>query len=144
MLPQDTGGVIDKNALVKLSIEAISPDTAKAIVTDQASASQRMYRDVQTEIGMMMLGNEAQYVENDPTAQSKMQFLQDILSKNPKAQQAQGQDPVFSALLQNYIKNLQMSISQQQNKQIGRIGVTPVSDKMKQEGIPEMKQNEGY
>ncbi len=144
VLPQDTGGVIDKNALVKLSIEAISPDTAKAIVTDQASASQRMYRDVQTELGMMMLGNEAQYVENDPTAQSKMQFLQDILSKNPKAQQAQNQDPVFSALLQNYVKNLQMSVSQQQNKQIGRIGVTPVSDKFKSEGIPEMPQNEGY
>ncbi len=144
VLPQDTGGVIDKNALVKLSIEAISPDTAKAIVTDQASASQRMYRDVQTELGMMMLGNEAQYVENDPTAQSKMQFLQDILSKNPKAQQAQSQDPVFSALLQNYVKNLQMSVSQQQNKQIGRIGVTPVSDKFKSEGIPEMPQNEGY
>lgn len=144
VLPQDTGGVIDKNALVKLSIEAISPDTAKAIVTDQSSASQRMYRDVQTEIGMMMLGNEAQYVENDPTAQSKMQFLQDIMSKNPKAQQAQGQDPVFSALLQNYVKNLQMSVMQQQNKQVGRIGVTPVSDKMKQEGVPEMPQNEGY
>lgn len=144
VLPQDTGGVIDKNALVKLSIEAISPDTAKAIVTDQASASQRMYKDVQTEIGMMMLGNEATYVENDPTAQTKMQFLQDILSKNPKAQQAQGQDPVFNALLQNYVKNLQMSVMQQQNKQIGRIGVTPVSDKMKQEGVPEMPQNEGY
>jgi hypothetical protein len=144
VLPQDTGGVIDKNALVKLSIEAISPDTAKAIVTDQASASQRMYKDVQTEIGMMMLGNEATYVENDPTAQTKMQFLQDILSKNPKAQQAQGQDPVFNALLQNYVKNLQMSVMQQQNKQIGRIGVTPVSDKMKQEGVPEMPSNEGY
>lgn len=143
VLPQDTGGVVDKNALVKLSIEAISPDTAKAVVTDQASASQKMYKDVQTEIGMMMLGNEPTYVENDPTAQTKMMYLQDIMSKNPKAKQASGQDPVFNALLQNYIKNLQMSVSQQQNKQIGRIGVTPVSDKMKQEGIPE-NGNEGY
>jgi hypothetical protein len=144
VLPQDTGGVIDKNALVKLSIEAISPDTAKAIVTDQTSASQRMYKDVQTEIGMMMLGNEPTYVENDPSAQTKMMYLQQIIQKNPKAQQAQGQDPVFNALLQNYVKNLQMSVSQQQNKQIGRIGVTPVSDKFQQEGIPEQQTNEGY
>lgn len=144
VLPQDTGGVVDKNALVKLSIEAISPDTAKAIVTDQASASQKMYKDVQTEIGMMMLGNEPTYVENDPTAQTKMMYLQQIMQKNPKAQQAQGQDPVFNALLQNYVKNLQMSVSQQQNKQIGRIGVSPVSDKFQQEGIPEETQNEGY
>jgi hypothetical protein len=92
---------------------------------------------------MMMLGNEAGYVENDPTAQTKMMYLQDILSKNPKAQQAQQGDPVFTMLLQNYVKNLQMSIMQQQNKQIGRIGVSPVADKMKQEQqMPAA--NEGY
>jgi hypothetical protein len=36
-------------------------------------------------------------------------------------------DKHFRALLDNYVKNLQMSVSQQQNKQIGRTGVTPVS-----------------
>ena len=35
-------------------------------------------------------------------------------------------DEHFRALLDNYVKNLQMSVSQQQNKQIGRTGVTPV------------------
>jgi hypothetical protein len=142
ILPQDTGGIIDRNAMVKLSVEAVSSDIAKAVVTDQASASQRMYKDVQTEIGMMMLGNEANYVENDPTAQSKLMYLQDIMSKNMKAQQASQTDQTFQAMLQNYVKNLQMSVMQQQNKQIGRIGVTPVSDKMKQEQQP--TQNEGY
>lgn len=133
ILPQDTGGIIDRNAMVKLSVEAVSSDIAKAVVTDQATASQKLYKDVQTEIGMMMLGNEASYVENDPTAQTKMMYLQDIMSKNPKAQQAQQADPVFTMLLQNYVKNLQMSIMQQQNKQIGRIGVSPVAEKMAQE-----------
>lgn len=148
ILPQDTGGVIDRNAMVKLSVEAVSSDIAKAVVIDQASASQKLYKDVQTEIGMMMLGNEASYVENDPTAQSKLMYLQDIMSKNIKAQQASQQDPMFQALLQNYVKNLQMSVMQQQNKQIGRIGVTPISDKMKQESQEQPQQqpesNEGY
>jgi hypothetical protein len=36
-------------------------------------------------------------------------------------------DKHFRALLDNYVKNLQMSVSQQQNKQIGRTGVTPLS-----------------
>lgn len=143
ILPQDTGGIIDRNAMVRLSVEAVSSDIAKAVVTDQATASQRLYKDVQTEIGMMMLGNEPTYVENDPTAQTKMMYLQEILSKNPKAQQAQQQDQVFVMLLQNYVKNLQMSIMQQQNKQIGRIGVTPVSDKMAQEK-QKPQTNEGY
>lgn len=145
VLPMDSSGIIDKAKLVQKAVEAISPDTAKEIILNPQSASQRLYKDVQTEIGMMMLGNEPTYVENDPTAQTKMMYLQDIMSKNPKAQQASQGDPMFQALLQNYVKNLQMSVMQQQNKQIGRVGVSPVSDKIKQEGMPQNTQNnEGY
>ena len=85
----------------------------------------------------MMLGNEANYVENDPAASTKMQYLQDIMGKNQKAQQSMQADPHFRALLENYMKNLQMSVSQEQNKQIGRTGVTPVAqqagDQMQQQ-----------
>jgi hypothetical protein len=83
---------------------------------------------------------EPQYVENDPAAQSKMQFVQDIVQKNPKVQAAAQQDQQFQMLFQNYTKNLQMSVSQQQNKSIGRIGVTPVSDKMAAEGQQQQQQ----
>ena len=133
VLPMDVGGSIDRSKLVAKMAEAISPDIAKDILIDQASASQKMYKDVQSDIALMMLGLEAQYTENDPTAQSKMQYAQDIVSKNPKAQQALQGDQFFQALFQNYAKNLQMSIQQQQNAQVGRTGVTPVSDKMMQE-----------
>jgi hypothetical protein len=54
------------------------------------------------------------------------------MSKNPKAQGAMRQDEHFRALLDNYVKNLQMSASQQQNKQIGRTGVTPVYEQAAQ------------
>ncbi len=54
--------------------------------------------------------------------------MQDIMSKNPKAQQQSQSDGMFQALLTNYQKNLQMSIMQQQNAQIGRTGVSPVGD----------------
>jgi hypothetical protein len=134
VVPMDAGGVIDRNKLTARFVEAISPEAAKDIVLDQASASQRMYADVQTDIAKMMAGMEPQYVENDPAAQSKLQFVQDILQKNPKAQQAAQADQQFQMLFQNYVKNLQMSVQQQQNKSIGRIGVTPVSDRMMQQG----------
>ena len=107
-------------------IEAVAPESAKDLIMNQQDASQQMFKDVQSDIGMMMLGNEPLYRENDPSAQTRMQFAQDILTKNPKAQLASQQDPIFQALLQNYIKNLQMSIAQQQNAQIGRLGVSPV------------------
>jgi hypothetical protein len=133
VLPLDSGGVIDKNKLVAKALEAIAPDMAKELIIDQTSASQKMYRDVQTDIALMILGNEPQYVENDPTAETKMQFVQDIMSKNPVAQQQSQSNQTFQMIFQNYVKNLQMSIMQQQNKQIGRIGVTPVADKLQQE-----------
>lgn len=126
VLPLDGGGVIDKNKLVKAAIEAIDPDKAKELIINQTSASQQMYKDIQSDIGLMMLGNEAQYVENDPAAPTKLQYMQDIMGKNPKAQQMMQSDPHFRALVENMMKNLQMSAMQQQNKQIGRTGVTPV------------------
>jgi hypothetical protein len=133
VVPMDAGGVIDRNKLTARFIEAISPEAAKDILLDQASASQKMYEGVQNDIAKMMLGIEVQYTENDPAAKSKLQYAQDIIQKNQKAQQAAQADPQFQALIQNYFKNLQMSVSQQENKTIGRLGVTPVSDKMAQQ-----------
>jgi hypothetical protein len=133
VVPLDSGGVIDRNKLVKLVIEAISPDAARELVIDQTTASQKLYKDVINDVGMMMLGNEALYVENDPAAESKMQYLQEILQKNPKAAQAAQGDRIFQILLENYSKNLQMSVEQQKNKTIGRIGVSPASEQIQQE-----------
>ena len=86
-----------------------------------------MYGDVKTEIGLMMLGNEANYVENDPAAKTKMQYAQEIVSRNPKAQAALQGDEVFQQLFENYSKNLQMSIMQEENKTVGRIGVSQLT-----------------
>jgi hypothetical protein len=133
VIPLDAGGVIDRNKLVQKSVEAIAPDASKDLIINQQSASQKLYKDVQNDIGMMMLGNEPTYVENDPTASTKMQYLQQIMQNNIKAQNASKSDQMFQMLLQNYMKNLQMSVMQEQNKQIGRIGVTPVMDKLKQQ-----------
>ena len=126
VMPLDSAGVIDKSKLVRAAIEAIDPDKAKDLIVEQSSASQLLYKNIQSDIGLMMLGNEASYVENDPTAQTKLQYIQDIIGKNPKAQQQMKTDQHFRAMLDNYVKNLQMSVSQEQNKQIGRTGVTPV------------------
>lgn len=133
VLPMDVGGVVDRNKLVAKLVEAISPDVAKEIILDQQSASQKMYNDIQNDVLKMMAGIEPQYVENDPSAGTKMQYLQEIAGKSPKVQQSVQGDQMTQALFQNYQKNLQMSIMQQQNKQIGRTGVTPVSDQMAQE-----------
>lgn len=142
VLPLDAGGVIDKNKLVKAAVEAIDPDKAKELIINTGTASQLLYKEIQSDLGLMMLGNEANYVENDPSAPTKLQYLQDIMSKNPKAQQSMQADPHFRALLENYMKNLQMSVMQQQNKQIGRTGVTPVAQQAGDQMQQQLKQAE--
>jgi hypothetical protein len=121
----DSGGVLNSNALVEMMIRAIAPELADQLIMNQQQASQKMFKDVQTDIGMMLLGNEALYQENDPAAQTKLQYAQQVLQSNPKAQAALQQDPNFQQLFEKYVKSMQMSVMQQQNAVIGRIGVTP-------------------
>jgi len=129
-IPLDSSGVIDRTKLIKKIIEAISPDLGKDLIVDSEQASQKMFRDVQTDIGLMLLGNAPQLVEGDPSAQSKMQLAQQILQQNPKAQQALQGDPLFQQLFQTYVQNLTMSVQQEQNKQTGRTGVAPEGTSM--------------
>jgi hypothetical protein len=122
----DAGGVLNRNRLTEMMIQAIAPEMASELIMNPQQASQKMYKDVQSDIALMLLGNEAIYQENDPTAQTKLQYAQQIMQANPKAQSALQQDENFQALFQNYVKSLQMSVMQQQNAQVGRIGVTPM------------------
>jgi len=123
----DSGGVLNRNKLTEMMIRAVAPEMAQELILNPQDASRQMFKDVQSDIALMLLGNEALYQQNDPSAQTKLQYAQQIIQANPKAQQALQQDQNFQALFQNYIKSLQMSVMQQQNAQIGRIGVTPVS-----------------
>jgi hypothetical protein len=124
----DSGGVLNRNKLTEMMIRAIAPEVANDLILNPQDAGRQMFKDVQSDIALMLLGNEALYQENDPSAQTKLQYAQQIIQANPKAQAALQQDQNFQALFQNYVKNLQMSVMQQQNAQIGRIGVTPVTE----------------
>lgn len=132
VVPLDAGGVVDRNRLVTMFLQAIAPEAARDLIVDQGQASEAMYRQVQSDIGLMMLGSEALYTENDPAAKAKMQMVQDVMSKNPKAQASLQQDPLFQALFTNYTKNLEMSIMQSQNASIGRMGVAPIAPQLQQ------------
>jgi hypothetical protein len=84
-----------------------------------------MFKAVRDDLAQMFLGNEAAYVENDPSAGGKVQFAQQIIGANPTYQEALAQGGRFAELLQKWVVNMTFSVQQQQNKQIGRLGVTP-------------------
>lgn len=126
LLPLDVTGTIDRNALIMLVVRMLDSRLADKILMDKGAASQKVFEDVMAQTIKMAAGNEAQYADNDPTAPMKLQFLQQIVGNNPKYQQGLQGDERFKALLENYAKSLEMSVKQQENKQIGRIGVKPM------------------
>ena len=127
LLPIDTAGTVDRAKLMSIAVSMVDPILGQSVMSDQRGASQKTFDKVNQDVALMALGNEANYTENDPTAAMKMQFMQQIVQGNPKYQEALQGDERFQALLENYGKNLQQSVAQEQNKMIGRIGVQPVN-----------------
>lgn len=125
VLPSDAAGVVDRAKYTRLQLRAISPALAKELVADQGEASQRLFQGVQNDIALMFLGNEPQYVEMDPTAATKLQFMQQIVMANPNYKQALQMPGRFVDLMKKYEMNLQFSLTQEQNKKVGAIGVRP-------------------
>jgi hypothetical protein len=125
VLPQDVAGVTDRAKWTKVQWRMINPALGRELVTDDTTASQKIFTQVQNDIAMMFLGNEPQYVEMDPTAQSKLKFASQIVGANPNYQQGLQAGGRFAELLKKYSENLMFSITQEQNKQVGRIGVQP-------------------
>jgi hypothetical protein len=147
----DSTGSFDQAKLAQFKARMIDPAMAKELIIPQGQASIKIYKDVQNDILNMYAGSEAQYgdMSNDPAAENKMKAAMQILQGNPNylnaidpqmvakvlgpqagqqlAQQQQQSgakpDARFSALLENYLKNLQQGVDQQQNKQTGRDGV---------------------
>ena len=129
IIPGDVTGSLDRGGLTAYMTRAVDPRLAQNFIQDGKAASQKTFDEVQKNVANAMLGFEPNYQDasSDPTAPMKLQFLQTLMQSNPKCQEWMQQDERFKALLENYAKNLQMGVDQQQNKQVGRIGVKPVS-----------------
>lgn len=125
LVPMDSGGAVDRNRLVALAAQSIIPEAAGEIISDQSTASQKIFDQVKMDLTGIALGLEATYVENDPTASKKLEYMQKLLQASERIQSAIGSSDETQEMFQNYTKNLEMSVSQEENKTIGRIGVTP-------------------
>jgi hypothetical protein len=125
----NSAGTFDMGKLAQLIMSYLDPTLADEVTLDVQGASQAMFEKVKADIAQIALGNEASYVENDPTAKAKLGFMQQIIQANPDYMAVFSPGPQGNErkrmLLEKYAANLQQSIMQDQNKIIGRIGVTP-------------------
>jgi hypothetical protein len=124
LLPEDAAGVIDRAKLIQVKMEMIDPSLAKALVSDTAGASAKLFRETQQDITAMAAGMPTmpRDASNDPTSAQRLKFTQQLLQAMPPDKK---QDPTFQQHMEKYVKNLSMGEKQQQNKQIGRLGVSP-------------------
>jgi hypothetical protein len=122
----DAGGVLDKSKLVNVMARMINPSLAREVVSPAAAASQQLFRQVKGDVMGMALGLEPEYgQDDDPTAQAKLQFLDQIFKTSGKMQERLKADPDFQEKLLKYAENLKFNVAQQENKMIGRVGVQP-------------------
>lgn len=127
IVPGDVAGVMNRSKLTKMAAHMVNPRWARELVQEDSAASQQMFDAVKSDVAFMFVGQEVQYPENDPAAKTKIGYLQQIIQSNPTYLQTMQQQPEgrFAQLLQKYAESLQFSQTQQDNKQIGRIGVRP-------------------
>jgi hypothetical protein len=150
-VPNDVMGVYRRPKLSEYIARAtLGPAAAKQIVQPMPDASQALRDKAGMEVLKMFAGNPPNFVDkDDPTAAALLQYTKEILMSNrnymrslsdealtalagqnaPQIAQQLGPrqpDPQFSGLLLKWLENLQfLGVTQQQNKQIGRIGVNP-------------------
>lgn len=145
VLPFDRNGTVDMSKWVNLMMHYFSPTLAEEVSVDQQGASQALFKEVRDEVVAIFQGNQALYRGLEPTAKTKLNFLQEILSMNPGYQMAlskQGPNgqpnphfaPMIAENLQKYVKNLQQSVVQLQvNPQTGILGVEPAGAEQQQQ-----------
>lgn len=118
------GGWADPDKMGMMLAAQIDPTFKDAIIADKATASQKMFKEIQNEVALMSLGDEPIYsVDKDPQAQNKMQMMEQIVAKNPDYQKKFSEEGQPRLVIEKRIKNLQQMVAQQQNEQRGRTGV---------------------
>jgi hypothetical protein len=127
VIPADVGGVLNRTKWSRVQMRMLSPRLSRELVQEEGDASKAMFERVKSDIQGMALGDEAETVEMDPGAKAKLDYMQKIVDANPNYVETLKQQPkgLFAKLLQEYEKNLQFSLTEEANKQVGRVGVKP-------------------
>lgn len=124
LIPLDTANVIDRSRYVALQLRSINPSIADEVVQPPQAGQAQVWEKVQRNFLLMFSGNPPELGQDDnPTAPMELQMAQQIMGANKKYQQALAQDLDFAEKVKTYVESLQFNVQQQQNKQVGRVGV---------------------
>jgi hypothetical protein len=121
----DTTGALDRNKLLTIIAESIDPMLAKQVIMDKDTASQKEIEDEQN--SWVKIINEIEPLPKEGVNfELRTQTAQQIMQTSQEFQKKMSENPLVKQLAENRMKYLQFGIQQQQNAQIGRVGVKPV------------------
>ena len=125
ILPMDSTNVIDRSALIKMSIEMLDPQMAQTLVMSDQAASMKEIDEEQNAWVKIGMGIEPQ-LEESANFPLRMQTAQQIVQTSQELQKKMQETPLIAQLAEARIKNLEFGVQQRQNAQIGRVGAAPV------------------
>jgi hypothetical protein len=126
LVPLDAAGVLDRGPLVQWAAQSFDPVLARRALRPQENATQKEIEATKNAITQMSIGMEADMPVSGINPQLRMQTLMQTVGTSPKLQQQLQGDQLFAALVENYQKYLTQQLVQDQNKVVGKLGVTPM------------------
>lgn len=126
----DPAGTLDRAPLAAWGAYTIDPVLARQTVKPSGEVTQREIDSTKNAIAQMAVGIEPDMPVSGINAPLRMQVLMQTVSTSPMLAQAAQQPGPFQTLLENYRKYLAQQITQEDNKVVGRLGVTPMQGGM--------------
>ena len=126
LVPTDAAGVLDRAAITQYACRAIDPALGNRVIRPSGEVTAKEVADEQNCMAQIQTGVTPPLYEanSGQNPQLRLQVIQSTLQA-PDFQAFIKQNPVAQQRLQDRIKAFQFAIQQQQNAQIGRVGVQP-------------------
>jgi hypothetical protein len=123
IVPSDAAGVIDRAGLTQYAMRSLDPSGAR-LIRPQGQATQQEITEEQAALGQIVTGVTPPIPGGSANPQLRLQVIQSTLQA-PDFIQFLKANPIAQQRLQERIKSFQFAMQQQQNAQVGRIGVPP-------------------
>jgi hypothetical protein len=119
----DAAGVVDRAGLTGYAMRALDPAGGR-LIRPQGQATQAEITEEQAAMGQIVTGVTPPIPGGSANPQLRLQVIQSTMQA-PDFIQFLKANPLAQQRLQERIKSFQFAIQQQQNAQVGRIGVPP-------------------
>jgi hypothetical protein len=123
VLAIDSGGVIDRNALTRVTMEAIDPKLATRLCKSDAQASQDEINDEGKNLVSILNCVPPPMVQKGQNYKLRLDTLQQLIQSSPEISMKVQTDPEIKAGFEKRVKFLQFQIKQAQNATTGKLGV---------------------